>query len=654
MMKIKCVRQIACIRFVLLIRFVSNQISMRKHLHREFLHQLFFALSMSLIAINTSAQCADGEIAVTIDIAVDAWGQETYWELVPVDSGCGVATIAFGSNEAVGCDGTPPVGDGGYTDNTMVEEGPFCLIEGVVYDLIFVDSYGDGGLDFTVYEDGSFSHFYDGTGDGNTWTFTAGDNGLPANDSPCGAFEVLTDGTELMLTNIGSIAQPGEPAPDDGSCAIYGLWCENNLSNTVWAYFTADADITYEITTCNSEPGFDTQLALYRATDCSDFSTFELISSNDDMFGGCSTANGFSSRMFASCLEQDAVYYIQLDGWNASTGEAGLTVTAYEGPNDLAAQVNNVTCPVEKGDEPNGALIPYMSGSGSDFTAVWTGPDGFESNENFVYGVGSGSYHVVVTTSCSEIFEDDFVIVEPSMWQVGASITNPDCTVSGDGAIDLNVIGATPPFTYAWVGPDNFQSEAEALTDLNPGTYDAVVTDENGCTHTLSYNLQPENDFEFDLGSDTVICIYNDVVVFGPAGYDYSWQDGSNNQFFEVVGEEWGLGSHAIILTATTDEGCTYTDAFVFEVDACVGIEDAGNNEQLHIYPNPVVDKVNVVFNRSVNNAKIDIYDASGKIVSSYRGLNGKRVIVSPDLASGVYTIKVQADGVVWTEKLVK
>jgi hypothetical protein len=142
--------------------------------------------------------------------------------------------------------------------------------------------------------------------------------------------------------------------------------------------------VSYDITTCNEIEGFDTQLALYHASSCSDYLTFELISSNDDMQGGCSISNGFSSRMFASCLVPGDAYYIQMDGWQGAIGTALLSVSTYIGEIEMFSSVNNINCPLDKSETPNGAITPYVVGSGVDFTASWTGPNNFASSDNYL------------------------------------------------------------------------------------------------------------------------------------------------------------------------------------------------------------------------------------------------------------------------------
>lgn len=51
------------------------------------------------------AQCRVGEVEVFIDVQTDAYGYETYWELLPSGNGCVNGTIFFGGNTAVGCNG---------------------------------------------------------------------------------------------------------------------------------------------------------------------------------------------------------------------------------------------------------------------------------------------------------------------------------------------------------------------------------------------------------------------------------------------------------------------------------------------------------------------------------------------------------------------
>lgn len=142
----------------------------------------FTLIATSLFLVNAQAQCPAGQVEVTIEVETDAYGYETYWELVPSGNGCGNGTLFAGGNTAVGCGGAGAQNQtpGGYGDNLTITEGPWCLTEGGAYDIIWIDDWGDGGLSFTVYVNGFQTHEFDGDGAGNTFTFVA--NEPPAYD----------------------------------------------------------------------------------------------------------------------------------------------------------------------------------------------------------------------------------------------------------------------------------------------------------------------------------------------------------------------------------------------------------------------------------------------------------------------------------------
>lgn len=121
-----------------------------------------------------NAQCPAGQGEVTIDVHTDDYGYEGYWELVPSGNACGVGTIFAGGNAAVGCGGAGAQNQtpGGYGDNLIVPEGPWCFTLGTQYDIIFVDDWGDGGFGFDVNVNGYQIESFDGLGLGGTYTFT--------------------------------------------------------------------------------------------------------------------------------------------------------------------------------------------------------------------------------------------------------------------------------------------------------------------------------------------------------------------------------------------------------------------------------------------------------------------------------------------------
>src|SRR5690606_18646371 len=111
----------------------------------RFMHQrlLLSSFASILLAASTFAQCPSGESEVYIEVVTDAYGYETYWELLPTGSPCGTGTIGSGGNTTVGCanaGGQQQVVQG-YGNEQSYMEGPFCLTDGAQYDLFWADDW---------------------------------------------------------------------------------------------------------------------------------------------------------------------------------------------------------------------------------------------------------------------------------------------------------------------------------------------------------------------------------------------------------------------------------------------------------------------------------------------------------------------------------
>jgi hypothetical protein len=617
---------------------------------------LSICLFCSFLVLSSMAkgQCGTDSTSISMILTVDPWGEENYWELVPTGNGCGNGTLYFGANELVGCSGTAPEVDGGYPDNSVVIVPSFCLPTGQSFDLIFVDSYGDGGLVFELYENGSFAHSYVGSGTGNTWTFEVGNTGLPIYDSPCGAPEILPNGEGALLDNTACVSQSSEPRPAGGNCGLFGVWCEGNITNTAWAYFVAEQDVTYEITSCNEGAGFDTQLALYKVDNCSDWASFELISANDDMAGGCDVANGYSSLMYASCLEAGATYFIQVDGWEGAVGSAIVTVRTVQVDNSLEAVFNNINCPISKGDTPQSAILPYLSAGGVNFDCSWTGPNGYSSFDHNIYQIGPGDYFLTVTDACGSVYETSFTVTQPDLWTVTSLETGPACEATIDGNIDLTVYGATAPYTYEWIGPSGFSSTSQDLQNVAAGNYQVTIADGNGCETASYIILEPVNSFSFTLGNDTTLCLEEEYMVVGPAGVLYQWQDQSINQFFTIEAADWGIGQHAIVLTATTPEGCVFADDLLFTVQDCTNNVQTIEESAIEVYPNPSSGLFSVVFTTVQERVSIYLYDMSGRKILEHSESNVGKLILQPEVSSGTYQAIIVSESFMYSTRWVK
>ena len=209
-----------------------------------------------------------------------------YWELSGINAECGDGmALAWGGNDAAACgegvDGLPSE-TGVYESNAVVQIEAFCVASADSLVLIHRDNYGDGGTQFLLTFDGVESLQFQGTGSGNDWAFLPA---LASGDAPCVAPSIDVDSNVVMSLG-GLTVSPGEPAPPALGCGTYGGWCESGLSNTLWLVWEVPSEGgVYEISTCNEATTFDTQLALWGASDCTDFSSFSLMNANDGESG---------------------------------------------------------------------------------------------------------------------------------------------------------------------------------------------------------------------------------------------------------------------------------------------------------------------------------------------------------------------------------
>ena len=143
-----------------------------------------FAFFAALLFTNTLfGQCPGTQLQVQIEVLTDEYGYEGYWQLTPGGDACGQNTIFEGGNSLVGClgGGLNLQQPGGYGNNLIITEGPWCFDPGSTYSIHYIDEYGDGGFTFRVLIGGYNAQVYQGTAVGGTYTFTVAP--VPANNA---------------------------------------------------------------------------------------------------------------------------------------------------------------------------------------------------------------------------------------------------------------------------------------------------------------------------------------------------------------------------------------------------------------------------------------------------------------------------------------
>ena len=165
---------------------------------------------------------------------------------------------------------------------------------------------------------------------------------FPDNDNLCTATNLVVNDAPTLADNSFATTEANESMPinlpgnDPESDCING-WCDGTLDNTLWFSFTAPPSGCAFISTCFADGIIDTQIALCTADDCTDPSTVNYISANDDMAAAC-TGNAYSSEITYCGLTPGQTYYIQTDGFE---GELGVFYIQVSEPVNVREEKNN-------------------------------------------------------------------------------------------------------------------------------------------------------------------------------------------------------------------------------------------------------------------------------------------------------------------------
>ena len=152
------------------------------------------------------------------------------------------------------------------------------------------------------------------------------------------------------------------------------------------------------------------------------------------------------------------------------------------------------------------------------------------------------------------------------------NITNISCNGLSDGAIDLNISGGTPPFSFLWSNT----SVSQNISNLSAGTYTATITDNQGCISSESYTLIDPSVFNPTINTSNVSCFgYNDgliEVVNEPASTTYQWSNATSASSITNI----GAGNYSV--DVFNMNGCQYTENFTITEPTEIIVTSSSND----------------------------------------------------------------------------
>ncbi|MFN6036983.1 MAG: T9SS type A sorting domain-containing protein [Bacteroidota bacterium] len=237
-----------------------------------------------------------------------------------------------------------------------------------------------------------------------------------------------------------------------------------------------------------------------------------------------------------------------------ATGCLATSTYSITEPIVLSASISaqsNVSCNAGN----NGSATVIASGGTGAYIYTWnTSP---VQTTATAIGLTAGSYTVTITDANGCTTTSSVTINQPSAPLTQTVIvTDVLCYGEFTGSVNITVNGGTTPYTYLW----NNSETTEDLSNLEAGTYDVIITDNNGCFSTETVTISQPNSSLIASSTQTNVLCYGgsngsiDVTTSGGTSpYAYSWDNSATSEDISNL----LAGSYSLLITDANN--CTYT-----------------------------------------------------------------------------------------------
>lgn len=324
-----------------------------------------------------------------------------------------------------------------------------------------------------------------------------------------------------------------------------------------------------------------------------------------------SWSNG-STEAVTSGLSAGTYSYTVTDANNCQTnGEVTLTA-----PDALVVELigkTDVTC--NGGNEGNIEVV--TTGGTAPYAYQWSNGALTENADNLT----ADAYSLTVTDAFGCSAELSAVIEEPTLITATIEVTNATCFGEQDGTASVTVEGGIAPYTFNW----NNGIDTKDQTDLLAGNYEGTITDTNGCSTNVSFEITEPSAIEIIVDPTMPTCNTGsegsiDITVNGGTGiFTYQWSNGETTEDLANL----SAGTYDVI--ATDENGCNSTVSVEIVDPAALSLTASTNNIDCEGNNNGVI---NVVMN-------------GGVAPYQYNWSNGETTATIENLTADIYVVTV-------------
>ena len=207
-------------------------------------------------------------------------------------------------------------------------------------------------------------------------------------------------------------------------------------------------------------------------------------------------------------------------------------------------------------DGNDASISLNVTGGRPPYNYSWSNGSTTENLSN----LGIGTYTVTVTDQNDCEATTSVVIEQPAPLSLEATPLAVLCYDGNDGSISLTVSGGTAPYSYEWSNGATTRN----LSNLIAGDYEVVVTDNNGCTATITTTVIQPNAFVCEsiiptaaTGKGLSNGSIDLSVAGGTAPYSYQWSNGATTQDINGL----AAGTYGVTITDANNciTSCTAT-----------------------------------------------------------------------------------------------
>lgn len=225
-----------------------------------------------------------------------------------------------------------------------------------------------------------------------------------------------------------------------------------------------------------------------------------------------------------------------------------------------------------------------VSGGQEPYLYFWKDENGnVISNDIDLVDAFAGNYTLVVAdiNGCADSIQMSIEDTPPPTL-MGGTPNTATCGDSNGSITGITLQGTTGPYNYVWTDASGnpIGENSMELNDVPTGFYTLEVTDGNGCTETLSFNVDDTTPPEINSSNvSPATCgedngSITDIFITGGANpILYEWQDENGNVIEDAaVLNDVGEGIYSLVIT--DGNGCT--DNFTYTIINQLGPELSG------------------------------------------------------------------------------